>query len=1072
MSSSQEGKPIRFSRRQATLRQAAIDAAPDIQLPNISEWREVDALFDRAALTLEGKKRDESALLESPAFVLPRNTTIYFSLFVETNDPCGLRLSLRSTFETVAERAIFGSGEIALSFRHVSKRGGKFSLVLAGYQPNTAIRAKARLVRLTARAVPNPGTTYRTQEDQACLPHWTKWQRLIHDLCGRSRWVNAAVATWEMHLGHEEVLSLPQYMAICPTGQCNASCGFCSVTTNRSGIIKKQLPFEALDRFLSPVFGSLRLFGLEGNGEPTLYDRFDELLFRVTSRGASVYLISNGERLTDDQIALLLASPTNAINFSLNAATAETHRRVMRLKGWDAVIRNISRFVRWRGDADAPLLSVSLVVTRDNAHEVQQFLHLAEWQLKVDRILIRPLSEIANDTGVIEDLRELVPYESQINDMLDAVAEYLAFVPRRAEIVIDPAAFNAFRQEPRGVIVSPPGFEDQLLAPRSPDWLVESGETQIRWLLNRMELTSPAPENSILVRTRLIPVEAGRLMTFRCRVLARKGTPKIVISDESGNVIGSAIPDSEKSVGGDILTVQFMAPAAGAVSIELHADGRHIEWTVDFGHMYSSPALADRQAMLPHSSRWQLDMPGTSARWNGSELTLDAQAQPGLYLYRSYKVPCLPGESISLPVQVNIERGALGIGILSEDANEWLATERFESEERTSEIAFNTGRHNSFQVVLYSLTEEPLRTRVDWKNNLGALPLHKNRQIEPRELVLPTPASWIVNTSGSDIQWQDSSVQIISNGPKDLYLLRSPRFPCPRLHSAMPRLSLRVTVKQGRLGIGFLGNRTEQFTSLSCFPVGEHNATIDIDTGGQQSLMITLFSDSPEPLEASVDWGESLRLDPNEAPSEWREGLFDPRNPELASPSRTASNSTPQEEKLDNLKRASPSSIRTRLANVYMRAGLAGVIRKGTACAVRRSIGIFSLLYFWVKLGILGLLYLWMKRNKSSLSFPTEVWRGEFFNALLKIRFPNARIYCQKPWTDLNNFTVDGRMDVCCITTGPSQERYALGNIYQQDFQEIWNSERMKEFRRTVNAKDKLPPCIRCPMANNYRPPF
>lgn len=81
-------------------------------------------------------------------------------------------------------------------------------------------------------------------------------------------------------------------------------------------------------------------------------------------------------------------------------------------------------------------------------------------------------------------------------------------------------------------------------------------------------------------------------------------------------------------------------------------------------------------------------------------------------------------------------------------------------------------------------------------------------------------------------------------------------------------------------------------------------------------------------------------------------------------------------------------------------------------------------------------------------------------------------MYCQKPWTDLNNFSVDGRMDVCCITTGPSQERYALGNIFEQDFQEVWNGERMKEFRRTVNTPQKLPPCARCPMANNYSPPF
>jgi radical SAM protein with 4Fe4S-binding SPASM domain len=80
-----------------------------------------------------------------------------------------------------------------------------------------------------------------------------------------------------------------------------------------------------------------------------------------------------------------------------------------------------------------------------------------------------------------------------------------------------------------------------------------------------------------------------------------------------------------------------------------------------------------------------------------------------------------------------------------------------------------------------------------------------------------------------------------------------------------------------------------------------------------------------------------------------------------------------------------------------------------------------------------------------------------------------VRYYCQKPWTDLHNFTVDGRMDVCCIATGASQERYQLGNVTRHSFQEIWNGAAMREFRRTVNSPGKLPPCARCPMSYAYQ---
>ena len=84
----------------------------------------------------------------------------------------------------------------------------------------------------------------------------------------------------------------------------------------------------------------------------------------------------------------------------------------------------------------------------------------------------------------------------------------------------------------------------------------------------------------------------------------------------------------------------------------------------------------------------------------------------------------------------------------------------------------------------------------------------------------------------------------------------------------------------------------------------------------------------------------------------------------------------------------------------------------------------------------------------------------------------DVKYYCQKPWTDLHNFTVDGRMDVCCIATGESQKRYALGNLLTQSFQDVWNGPVAREFRRTVNSATPLPPCRRCPMAFAYQGPL
>jgi MoaA/NifB/PqqE/SkfB family radical SAM enzyme len=541
------------------------------------------------------------------------------------------------------------------------------------------------------------------------LAHWGPAQRAIHRLCRRSRAVNTAVAALEMRLGREELLSLPQYMALCPTGQCNALCGFCSVTTSRSGIIKKQLPFDAIARFTGPVSRVIRMYGLEGNGEPTLYERFDDLAAELLRNGATAYLITNGDRLTPASVDALVARGLDAVNFSLNAATAETHRRIMKLKDFDRVLGNIRRFVSARGAKPRPIVSVSMVVTRDNVHEVVDFIRLAEQDLGVDRVLVRPLSEIATEHGAVEDLRPLVPFESEITAMLAGVRDYLASTPRKAAIEIVPENFRAVRPDP----------------PSDPD-----------------------------------------------------------------------------------------APFA-----------------------------------VPHRGRWEITSAGVRVEWNGTAVRLEGVTTRGPYLLKSYSIACAPQSRVELPMTVRVDRGALGIGVLSANQDLWLTTKALSSGNWTGTLPFDTAGNERVYVVLYGERDGDLAVTVDWTTAID-----------------PTPA----------------------------------RLEPQQIHTVM----------------------------------------------------------APDPTPAAAQ----------------------------AAP-------------------AAPATPR------------------------------------------------WSDRMR-------------------KIVHGDVKYYCQKPWTDLHNFTVDGRMDVCCIATGESQKRYALGNLLTQSFQDVWNGPVAREFRRTVNSATPLPPCRRCPMAFAYQGPL
>jgi MoaA/NifB/PqqE/SkfB family radical SAM enzyme len=683
-----------------------------------------------------------------------------------------------------------------------------------------------------------------TPDAETLLPHWGLLQRTTHKLCRRSRAFNTAVAALEMRLGREELLSLPQYMALCPTGQCNALCGFCSVTTNRTGIIKKQLPFDAISRFTGPVSRVIRMYGLEGNGEPTLYERFDDLAATLLQNGATAYLITNGDRLTPESIDALVARGLDAVNFSLNAASAPTHRRIMKLRDFDRVLRNIRRFVTTRGTAPRPIVSVSMVVTRDNVHEVADFLRLAEEDLGVDRVLVRPLSEIATEHSAVEDMRPLVPFESEITDMLEGVRDYLASTPRKAHIEIVPENFRAVRPDAPGVVVMPPEDVPRLAVPRGAYWRT-SADTAAKWTWNAVTISRANGGFARILESDALAVPPDTELLFRCTAAIARGDVRLAIGPPGGASLASV------ALGGsDVVELQVPTGSHAALAFWIDASGP-VEGRLEFERLRTPSAVPDPHFAVPHRGRWEIASPGMSVDWSGSTLRLEGNTTRGPYLLKSYSIACTPHSRIELPLGIDVTRGQLGLGILSANQQTWLATRAFATGQWTGTIPFDTGENGRVFIVLY----------------------------------------------------------------------------------------------------------------------GEHDGD----------------------LAASLNWGEGIEPTPAR--------LEQPRDEGAAAAVGTTVPETP---------RATSTPPLT-----------AG----------------------------------WLDRMRKAL-------RGD------------VKYYCQKPWTDLHNFTVDGRMDVCCIATGESQTRYALGNLLTQSFQDVWNGPAAREFRRTVNSDTPLPPCRRCPMAFAYQGPL
>src|SRR5215471_18013911 len=496
------------------------ERADDV-LPPFERWQ-LRRNTDEAA-NLPIPVSGEAHVFASPCFTARRNVAYAFEITFTNAGEGGTTVGFRDKWNRWSQlfenpRAVVADGPCRLVVPLRVPHDTKVSLCVVSQQrlPDLRISTYAR--------TPQP---HDADSTDTCLPHWSWRQRTVHRLCKRSRLLNSMVASYEMRRGREEVISVPQYMSLCPTGQCNALGAFCSVTINRTGIVKRQLPFAKVRQWLAPVMQSVRMFGLEGNGEPTLFTEFGPLVTALSEQGASSYLITNASRLTQEHVDLLVASPVPSVNVSMNAATAATHEHVMKLKEFDDVVAGIRRLVRTRGVNGWPSGSLSFVVDADNVHEVQSFLWFAEHDLQADFIVVRPLSELGHDLGTVEDLREIVPYESDIRDMIDSVREYITDVPRRrmhdrdrvrSWITFDPQSFHSVRPDPPRRVVNPSGFQQRLLAPRRGFWQ-PTGDLDVHWHLNTVTLSSSGGVPAAVIwRSNAVPVEPQTTLSFRAHV--------------------------------------------------------------------------------------------------------------------------------------------------------------------------------------------------------------------------------------------------------------------------------------------------------------------------------------------------------------------------------------------------------------------------------------------------------------------------------------------------------------------------------------------------------------------------
>jgi wyosine [tRNA(Phe)-imidazoG37] synthetase (radical SAM superfamily) len=206
---------------------------------------------------------------------------------------------------------------------------------------------------------------------------------------------NYLVNVWEYVQGEALLTTYPWNVTVPIADVCNARCTFCTSWLEGTRVL-------SLDEV--PKFGEIlpfaRTLGIAGHGEPLAHPQCEEIFERISrylDPRCESYVITNGVFL-ERRLASLRRLNTKTFNISLNAATNDTHERVMGL-GRDALKRVLSttrRLVHERETWNTELqVTISFVINRDNVHELAAFVRLGN-ELGVDSIYLRTLMPIGS----------------------------------------------------------------------------------------------------------------------------------------------------------------------------------------------------------------------------------------------------------------------------------------------------------------------------------------------------------------------------------------------------------------------------------------------------------------------------------------------------------------------------------------------------------------------------------------------------------------------------------------------------------------------------------------------------
>jgi MoaA/NifB/PqqE/SkfB family radical SAM enzyme len=208
----------------------------------------------------------------------------------------------------------------------------------------------------------------------------------------------------------------PNTLYIETTSACNLNCVMCAAQrpavkrSKPSGFMDYEL-FQRLIDEISDEHPWIESVYLHKDGEPLLHPRILEIVDYASWRHPNVTLVTNATLLDEDKSRAILKTRLRNIRFSVDGLTKSTFERVRIQRtdnefaamgipvGFDAVIKNIERFLELRMATPGSMLKVGLRTTDFKATEKELQDYRQYWSRRVDFVDVAQLSSWSGEIG-------------------------------------------------------------------------------------------------------------------------------------------------------------------------------------------------------------------------------------------------------------------------------------------------------------------------------------------------------------------------------------------------------------------------------------------------------------------------------------------------------------------------------------------------------------------------------------------------------------------------------------------------------------------------------------------------